>query len=338
VARDNEGIAGRNLAHFPATAAALLVSMAAAAQGWTLVIHGGAGTITREKLADERAASVREALLASLVAGSAALERGGPALDAVETAVRALEDEPYFNAGRGSVFNAAGRNELDASIMDGSTRAVGAVANVTTTRNPVSLARAVMECSPHVMMIGDGADSFSREIGLEQAERSWFHTEERWQDLQDFLARKQAGSEPEPDTKFGTVGAVARDRKGNLAAATSTGGTTGKLWGRVGDSPIIGAGTFADNRAGAVSATGDGEFYIRAGAAHEICARMRFLGEGPQEAADNVQAEIRELGGTGGVIVVAADGTPAISFNTEGMYRGVARQGFPSEVAIFGDE
>ena len=325
--------------------AALLVTSPAAAQeeDWTLVIHGGAGTIERAAMTAEKDAEIRAALDGALAAGSAVLADGGSALDAVEAAIRLLEDDPNFNAGRGAVFTAQGTNELDASIMDGSTRAAGAVAGVTATRHPVSLARTVMEASPHVMLAGEGANAFSREQGLEQAGPDWFHTDFRASQLERFLELERAHdgaqvSALDVEFKYGTVGAVARDTHGNLAAATSTGGMTGKRYGRIGDSPVIGAGTYADNRACAVSATGAGEYYIREGVAHEICARIRFLGESPQAAADSVQAETLELGGTGGVIVVGADGTPAYSFNTAGMYRGTARAGAAPSVAIYGDE
>ena len=305
--------------------------------GWTIVIHGGAGTIERERMTPEKDAEIRAALTRALDTGSAILQEGGSALDAVEAAVRVLEDDPNFNAGRGAVFTAEGTNELDASIMDGRNRNAGAVAGVTMTRHPISLARAVMEKSRHVMMAGEGADRFSREQRLEQVGPEWFYTPHRYEQLQRRMTR-EASAPLEEDAYFGTVGAVARDRDGNLAAATSTGGITGKAWGRVGDSPIIGAGTYADNRACAVSATGAGEFYIREGVAHEICARMRFLGEGPQEAADFVQAETLAMGGDGGVIVLGADGRWAFSFNTGGMYRGVATAGEEPLVAIYGDE
>ncbi|MEL1251837.1 isoaspartyl peptidase/L-asparaginase family protein [Aurantiacibacter gilvus] len=323
-----------------AALAALLVSAPALAQDWRLVIHGGAGTIARENMTPERDAEIRAALASALETGSVVLAAGGSALDAVEATIRVLEDDPNFNAGRGAVFTVEGRNELDSSIMDGRTRDTGAVAGVTATRHPITLARAVMEDSPHVMMASGGADTFSLEQGLEQAPPEWFYTQERYDQLQRFLARdlSDAGDLAGADFKFGTVGAVAIDMEGNLAAGTSTGGTTGKLYGRVGDSPVIGAGTYADNRACAVSATGAGEYYIREGVAHEICARIRFLGESPQEAADFVQAETLELGGTGGVIVLSADGDWAFSFNTAGMYRGMAEAGSEPLVAIYGDE
>ncbi|WAT17167.1 isoaspartyl peptidase/L-asparaginase [Aurantiacibacter sp. MUD11] len=320
--------------------AALAFSTPAAAQEWRMVIHGGAGTIERDRMTPERDAEIRAALSHALETGAAVLADGGSALDAVEATIRVLEDDPNFNAGRGAVFTAAGRNELDASIMDGRTRDAGAVAGVTATRHPISLARAVMEDSPHVMMAASGADAFSLEQGLEQAAPEWFHTDERYEQLQRFLSRDQADASDlaGADYKFGTVGAVALDMDGNLAAGTSTGGMTGKLYGRVGDSPVIGAGTYADNRACAVSATGAGEYYIREGVAHEICARIRFLGETPQQAADFVQAETLELGGTGGVIVLGPDGDWAYSFNTAGMYRGMIAAGAEPQVGIYGDE
>ena len=323
-----------------AAIAALLASVSVQAQEWRLVIHGGAGTIARDRMTPERDAEIRAVLALALETGGAVLADGGSALDAVEATIRVLEDDPNFNAGRGAVFTAAGRNELDSSIMDGRTRDAGAVAGVTATRHPISLARAVMEDSPHVMMASGGADTFSLEQGLEQASPEWFFTQERYDQLQAYLGRDQADASDlaGADYKFGTVGAVALDMEGNLAAGTSTGGMTGKLYGRVGDSPVIGAGTYADNRACAVSATGAGEYYIREGVAHEICARIRFLGETPQEAADFVQAETLEMGGTGGVIVLGADGQWAFSFNTAGMYRGMAEAGEEPLVAIYGDE
>ncbi len=300
------------------------------------MLHGGAGIFERAKIAPETEARGREGLSRALDAGSAVLREGGTALDAVEAAVAALEDDPAFNAGRGSVFTHEGANEMDAAIMDGRGRSAGAVAGVTATRNPVRLARAVMEQSPHVMLAGKGADAFSRAHGLEQAGPDWFALPERRAQLEKMKA--SGGDAFDVDMKYGTVGAVARDTHGHVAAATSTGGVTGKRWGRVGDSPILGAGTWADDRACAVSCTGAGEFFLRTGVAHEIAARMRFAGAPPQQAADTVMAEVKALGGTGGVIVVGADGTPAWSLTTPGMYR--ARVGAKTEpmIAIFGDE
>jgi beta-aspartyl-peptidase (threonine type) len=260
------------------------------------------------------------------------LAAGGHALDAVEAAVRMLEDDPLFNAGRGSVLTFDGHNRLDAAIMEGQTRKAGAVAGISATRNPISLARAVMEKSPHVMLGAAGADLFSREQGLEQAGPEWLETPQRRAQYEE---RKRQGAEGfDADMKYGTVGAVALDSQGHVAAATSTGGITGMRWGRIGDTPILGAGTFADDRACAVSATGTGEYFIRLGVAHEICARMRLKGETAQAAADTVMSELGELGGTGGVIFVSPKGEAGWSFNSKGMYRARAsKQG--RLVAIF---
>src|SRR5260221_7117144 len=339
----------RFAARFVTRFATLLVMTAActvarAESDWVLVSHGGAGVIERGDMSAEQEQSIRAALQLALQRGAEVLERGGSALDAVEQAVRVLEDDPQFNAGRGAVFTAQGVNELDAAIMDGQNRRAGAVADVTRTRNPVSLARAVMEKSPHVMLVGAGADKFSKEAGLQQVDSRYFFTPRRWRELQEFLhpgaghARSAGGPPIAGDDLHGTVGAVALDRNGHLAAATSTGGLTGKRWGRVGDSPIIGAGTYADDRACAVSATGSGGYYIREGVAHEICARMRFLKESPQQAADAVQAETRSLGGDGGVIVLGQDGSSAWSFNTIGMYRGRVSARSKPQVAIYAQE
>lgn len=311
---------------------------AANAEAWTLVVHGGAGDVKREQISAEKDALLRAALRRALATGGEILERGGKAVEAVESAVRILEDDPNFNAGRGAVLTEIGTAELDASIMDGRTRGAGAVAGVTTTRNPVSLARAIMDRGEQVMFAGPGADAQAKRFGLTQVDPGYFITEEEERALRE--ARKRSGSTAAMNGihKYGTVGAVARDRSGHLAAATSTGGRMGKPSGRVGDSPIIGAGTYADDRACAVSATGAGEYYIRVGVAHSICNRMRYLGEGPKVAADAVQAETSALGGTGGVIVVAPDGTPAWSFNTTAMMRGVLRAGNLPITAIYGDE
>ena len=316
---------------------ALMMSTAATAQPteWKLIIHGGAGVIERGKLKPEKEKEIRAALQRSLDAGSAILGKGGSSLDAVEAAVKVLEDDPNFNAGRGAVFTYQGTNELDASIMDGRTRAAGAAAGISATKNPIGLARAVMEDSPHVMLSGAGADQFSKEQGLEQAPPEYFATPERRRQLEEMKANKLSWFDV--DMKYGTVGAVALDTQGHVAAATSTGGMTGKRWGRIGDSPIIGAGTYADDRACAVSATGSGEYFIRVGATHEICARIRMKGEDAKTAAAAVIKEIGDLGGTGGVIIVTPKGEADWSFNSAGMYRGRASaQG--SEVAIFGDE
>ena len=305
------------------------------ASDWKIVVHGGSGIIERHLLTAGQDKAARAGLERALAAGARILEGGGSALDAVEAAARELEDEPHFNAGRGAVFTFEGANELDAAIMDGATRGAGAVTGVTATKNPISLARAVMEQSPHVFLAAEGADQFSREHGLEQAGPDWFATPERRRQLDEMKADPDGWFDSA--MKYGTIGAVALDVGGHVAAATSTGGVTGKRWGRIGDSPLIGAGAYADDRACAVSATGAGEYFIRAGVAHEICARMRMLGDNAQAAADAVIAEVANLGGLGGVIVVAPGGDAAFSFNTPGMYRGMAGPG-GSVVAIYGDE
>ena len=308
------------------------------ARRWSIAIHGGAGTMARETMTAEKRAAYLAALSAARDAGAKVLAGGGSALDAIEAAIVLLEDDPKFNAGRGAVFTWEGTNELDASIMDGRTRAAGAVAGVTRTKNPIRLARAVMEKSPHVFLAGAGADRFSRDQGLEQADPAWFATPERRKALEDYKAKAGKVGWRAVDIKFGTVGAVAVDAHGHLAAGTSTGGTTGKRWGRIGDSPVIGAGSYADDRACAVSATGAGEYFIRAGVAHEICARMRMKGESAQAAADAVIAEVGALGGDGGVIVAAPDRTTAFAYNTSGMYRARADSTGRAEAAIFAGE
>ena len=298
------------------------MTSAAQASDWKLVVHGGAGVIERAKLTPEKDREIRAALDRSLEAGSKVLADGGSALDAVEASVRVLEDDPNFNAGRGSVFTYDGKIEMDASIMDGRTRAAGAVTGVTATKNPITLARAVMEKSDHVFLSREGADAFSRAQGLEQAPPSYFETDFRRRQLDELKTKKVSALEVE--YKYGTVGAVALDSSGQVAAATSTGGVTGKRWGRIGDSPIIGAGTYADQRGCAVSATGWGEYFIRVGVAHAICARMQLGKQGAQAAADAVMDEVKQLGGDGGVIVVSPAGEMVYSFNTPGMYRGKA--------------
>lgn len=300
------------------------------------MIHGGAGRIERGRTSPETDAATRAGLNRALDAGSAILAAGGAALDAVEAAVRVLEDDPAFNAGRGAALTAAGTAELDAAIMDGRARTAGAVARVGGTRNPISLARAVMERSRHVFLAGVGADAFSREIGAAQIDNEWFVTDARRANLAELLA--DGGDAYDVDMKYGTVGAVARDADGHLAAATSTGGVTGKRWGRVGDTPVIGAGTWADDRGCAVSCTGAGEYFLRAGVAHAIDARVRLLGEAVGTAADVVLAEVTALGGTGGVIVAGADGGSAWRFTTPGMNRALAAGAGERAVALYGDE
>ena len=326
---------------------------------WSLVIHGGAGTIQRENMTAEKDAEIRAKLDEALVAGSEILEAGGSSLDAIQAAIMILEDDPNFNAGRGAVFTWEGTNSLDASIMRGDTLAAGAVAGLSTTRNPILAARAVMEQSPHVLLSGSGADTFATEQGITQVDPIYFYTEDRFQALQRFKENEMRGANAEQlevDYKFGTVGAVAMDTQGVISAGTSTGGMTGKRWGRIGDSPIIGAGTYADRNCG-VSATGSGEYFIRLAVAYRICTlrtnRMfadEFYGEldkqrtppSPsfltQRSADNAIAAVGKLGGSGGVIFLSPDGTPGWSFDTPGMYRGSATSADGRTVAIYGDE
>ena len=316
------------------------VSVATTGPQWTLVIHGGAGTLERDRITPEQDRDIRAALDAALAAGTAVLTSGGDAMDAVEASIKVLEDDPHFNAGRGAVFTYDGVNELDAAIMDGRDRSAGAVARLTRTRHPISAARMVLTGSPHVFLTGAEADGFAASRGLEQVDNDWFATPERRRQLEELRARgeEHAGDWYDVDLKYGTVGAVARDAGGHVAAATSTGGLTGKRWGRIGDSPIIGAGTYADDRACAISATGAGEYFIRVGVAHEICARVRIGGETLQGAADAVMAEVGAMGGTGGVIVTGPGGEAVFSFNTPGMYRARASHAGLHEVAIYGDE
>lgn len=290
---------------------------------FALALHGGAGTLRRGDMNEDRKAGYRAGLRRALIAGRDILARGGSALDAVTASVCALEDDSLFNAGRGAVFTSAGSQEMDAAVMDGRERRAGAVAGVFGPRNPVLAARAVMERSPHVLLIGEGAVAFCREAGLAFADREYFFTEARWRALQDTLAH--GGDDKDEARRHGTVGAVARDRAGDLAAATSTGGMTGKLPGRVGDSPIVGAGTYADNATCAVSATGHGEFFIRYAAAHEIAARIAHAGLPLAAAAGAVIAELGRIGGSGGLVAVGSDGAVALPFNCPGMYRGYAK-------------
>ena len=325
-------------------AAALLLAVPADAQGAAkpvpadpvvLVIHGGAGTLRAADMSEAEREQYEAALHEALDAGWRVLADGGSSLDAVTATILPMEDSPLFNAGRGAVFTADGRNELDASIMDGATRAAGAVGGVRWVRHPVLLARRVMEASPHVFLAGPGALEFAIDQGLELKPTEWFRTERRWQQLQRQLLQGTAAFAPS-DGRFGTVGAVALDDSGRLAAATSTGGMTAKRYGRLGDVPVIGAGTWAD-RDCAVSATGDGEYFIRAAAAHAICARIGLAGASPGDAAAAVLGEIRELGGLGGVIVVDRAGRFTLSFSSEGMYRGHA-DARGRRVAIFATE
>ena len=324
---------------------AMLASTAAHAKEppIALVIHGGAGTMSRADLDADTEKDIRAALDRALDAGHAVLRGGGEALDAVTAAVRVLEDDPHFNAGKGAVFNAEGVNELDASIMDGATARAGAVAGVHRVKNPVTLARAVMEKSKHVMLIGDGAEAFAESVGVELVDPSYFRTEHRWQQLQKAKAEEKAAQDAgmalvlPARAYFGTVGAVALDAKGHIAAATSTGGMTNKKWGRVGDAPIIGAGTFANETCG-VSATGWGEFFIRLNVAHDICARVAYKGDTLQAAADEVvMKRVPALGGDGGIIALDAQGHIATPFNTDGMYRAWIAPDGTRGTAIFKD-
>ncbi len=306
-----------------------------------MVIHGGAGTIERADLSPELEARYRGKLEEALLVGHRILKNGGTSLDAVEATIRLLEDSPLFNAGKGAVFTAAGGNELDASIMEGHTLRAGAVAGVTTLKNPITAARAVMERTAHVLLAGEGADLFAADIGLEQVPAEYYYTERRWQALEKRRKKEHhKATPPEPqaaqkDRVMGTVGAVALDRHGHLAAGTSTGGMTYKKHGRVGDSPLIGAGTYADSKCG-VSGTGHGEFFIRHAVAHDICARVEYLGVSIGVAAAQVVGEVLVgAGGRGGVIALDSDGNPAMVFNTSGMYRGFVDDEGQTRVAIY---
>lgn len=339
---------------------AALATASAAAQAphkWAIAVHGGAGVIERAHMSAETEAAYRAGMKEATEAGAGVLAKGGTAMDAIEATIHVLEDNPLFNAGRGAVFTAKGRNELDAAIMDGATLRAGAVASVTRTRHPISLARAVMEKSPHVFLAGEGADEFARTTGLEQVEPSYFFTERRWQGLVRELKQeglpippRPAGAPAAPKTpvaeieppaahRFGTVGVVALDRAGNIAAGTSTGGTTAKRWGRVGDSPVIGAGTYASNQSCAVSGTGTGEYFLRLSVARTICALVEMKGMKLQAAVDQViQKDLTALKGDGGAIAIAPDGEMAWSFNTSGMYRARMSEGGKMEIGIFNDE
>ncbi|MDX5442537.1 MAG: isoaspartyl peptidase/L-asparaginase [Hymenobacteraceae bacterium] len=314
----------------------------------TLVIHGGAGTITRQNMTPEKEKAYQEALNQALQAGYTVLKQGGSSLDAVEAAIVLMENSPLFNAGKGAVFTNEGKNELDASVMDGKTGKAGAVAGITTVKNPVKAARAVMEKSEHVMMVGAGAEKFAAAQNLEIVDPEYFKTETRYQQLQKLKEKEKpvldhnggSGQAPElifiEGQKFGTVGAVALDAYGNLAAATSTGGMTNKRYGRVGDSPIIGAGTYADNNTCAVSATGHGEFFIRNVVAYDIAALMKYKNMSVQKAAETVVLQkLVQQGGEGGVIALDKKGNIAMPFNTAGMYRGYIKANGTSQVAIY---
>ncbi len=293
-----------------------------------LVVHGGAGTISRSEMTPQREREYRAGLERAMTAGYEILKRGGSSLDAAEAAVRMLEDDPHFNAGKGAVFTSIGTNEMDAAVMDGKTLSAGAVASLKHIKNPVSLARLVMEKSGHVMMDGEGAEAFAKENGVQVLpDQKYFFTQERWEALQKVKAAEKSGGGGKKyiitdQDRHGTVGAVALDQNGNLAAATSTGGTTNKRAGRVGDSPVIGAGTYANNATCAVSATGDGEYFVRATVAHDVSALMEYRGMSLTEAAQSVLDKVAKLGGSGGLIAIDRQGNIALPFNTSGMYRG----------------
>lgn len=353
------GIANRRLLGIFALIAMPFAVGAQQQHHWAIVVHGGAGVIERSAMGPAGDAAYRASLKQAAETGAKVLDQGGTSLDAVEAVLKIFEDDPLFNAGRGAVFTSEGKNELDASIMDGLSLKAGAVAGVTRTRHPISLARAVMEKSPYVMMAGPGTDAFAARVGLEQVDPDFFFTESRWQSLVRQLTKEgravpprpagapQAGPtvpvgqvDESPDSHIhGTTGVVALDRNGNIAAGTSTGGLQGKMPGRVGDSPIIGAGTYASNQSCAVSATGSGEYFIRLGVAREVCNLVLFKGERLQQAADEViHKELDALHGDGGVIAIAPDGQMAWSFNTPGMYRARLAEGGKLEVGIYNDE
>ena len=327
------------------------------AHHWAIVIHGGAGVIERKTMDAKTEASYRASMSEALRLGVETLDHGGSSLDAVETVIRLLEDDPLFNAGKGAVFTADGRNELDAAIMDGGTLKAGAVAGVRRTKNPITLARTVMEKSPHVMLIGNGADDFAAVQGLTMVDPGYFFTERRWDNLVKQLKEegkpiplRPANAPPPPAVpvaqlelpeahKFGTVGVVALDRNGNIAAGTSTGGIQAKQYGRVGDSPIIGAGTYASDASCAVSATGAGEYFIRLTVAREICALVEYKGMSIQAASDDViHRQLQAIHGDGGVIALTPGGQVAWSFNTPGMYRARQSEGGKPQVSIYADE
>ena len=319
---------------------------AAADKPYAFAIHGGAGTITRENLSAELEQSYRSKLSEALKAGEQVLANGGKAVDAIIAAIQLMEQSPLFNAGKGAVYTADGRIELDASIMDGATLNAGAVAAVTRVKSPIRLAYKVMTDSPHVMLSGDGAEQFAREVGVELVSPLYFHTDRRFQQILNVREQDRGALRLDHDSdrdarerhKYGTVGAVARDKAGNLAAGTSTGGMTNKLYGRIGDSPIIGAGTYADNASCAVSGTGHGEYFMRATVARNICALMEYRGLSLKEAADRIiMQKLVEMGGEGGVIALDKDGHVALVFNTPGMYRASVREGEDAQIGIYKD-
>jgi beta-aspartyl-peptidase (threonine type) len=346
-----------------AMVAAVCAQMATAQQQpthhWAIVVHGGAGVIERSKLGPEGDANYRAGIKKAIEAGAKVLDQGGSSLDAVEAALHVFEDDPLFNAGKGAVFTREGKNEMDASIMDGFTLKAGGVADVSHTRHPISLARAVMDKSPYVLMVGPGAEAFGASVGVEQVDPSYFFTESRWQGLVKQLEKqglpippRPVGAPPPGPTvpvgqldegpdmhNYGTTGVVALDREGHIAAGTSTGGLQGKMPGRVGDSPLIGAGTYASNQSCAVSGTGTGEFFIRLGVAREVCNLVYFRKMPLQQAADEViHKELEALHGDGGVIALTPDGQMAWSFNTPGMFRARLAEGGKLQIGVYNDE
>jgi beta-aspartyl-peptidase (threonine type) len=342
---------------FPAMTQTVRTAPQSATHKWSIVVHGGAGVIERKSMPPATEAEYRGAMKTAIETGAAVLAKGGTSLDAVQQTIQYLEDNPLFNAGKGAVFTADGRNELDSAIMDGATLKAGAVAQITRTRHPIAAAHAVMEQSPAVMLAGPAADNFAASKGLEQVDNSYFFTERRWEGLIKQLQKegkpippRPAGAPPAPAKplamiepadahKWGTVGVVALDDAGNIAAGTSTGGLQAKLPGRIGDSPIIGAGTYASNHSCAVSGTGTGEYFIRLTIAREICALVEDKHMKLQAAADEViHQQLEALHGDGGVIAIAPDGQQAWSFNTPGMYRARMSQGSQPTIAIYNDE
>lgn len=332
----------------PAQAADLVLSSNQQSGSFAFVIHGGAGTITKQNMTPEVEASYQAALKQALVTGYQILKEGRPGLDAIEAAIRFMEDSPLFNAGKGAVLTSVGTVELDSSIMDGSNLKAGSVASLKHIKNPISLARLVMEKSPHVMMVSMGAEEFAKQLGIEMMPNEYFLTERRQKELQKKLdddkkkkqshfRREQADDFFLEHHKYGTVGAVALDRAGNLSAGTSTGGISNKRFGRVGDSPIIGAGTYANNRTCAISCTGDGEYFIRSCVAHDISAMVEYRGISLTEAAQTVLEKVDKLGGKGGLIAIDRKGQIAMPFTTAGMYRGQIGPDGKPQVLIYRD-
>jgi len=317
------------------------ISMMSAADETSVAIalHGGAGTIERGAMSEELEATYRAFLNDAIIRGYEQLREGRAGLDVVVNVIQLMEDSPLFNAGRGAVYTWEGTHELDASIMHGENRDAGAVAGVSTVESPIALARAVMEDSPHVMLAGTGAEAFALERGFDPVSPEYFATERRREALEAYKANEQEALKPEADHKFGTVGVVVLDKAGNMIAGTSTGGMTGKRWGRIGDSPVIGAGTYADNRSCAVSATGHGEYFIRYTVARDVCARMQFGGVTLQEAASTVVLEeLVAANGEGGIIAVDPAGNVALVFNTPGMYRASIDAAGRKVVGIYGED